>query len=287
MSLHPVSFSKKQAPQKRLSERRVRGRHAESYWREEEDDILRTHFSGEGGPACLTRLPRRTLSAVYARAYGLGLKSEQRAGPNKRQPHSPELDAKIREAWPSLTGRGDVARFADTIGIDRWFVTRRAVAMGLTKAHRRKEPIWTAAEDALMHKVPLHEPYRASEIFREHGFARTPTAIVVRAKRIGLSRRRSDVLSAGKAAKILGVDDKWITARCIDGTLKAEKRGTARLVQQGGDTWSIRPDDLRRYVIDRLEEIDIRKVDKFAFVDLLAGERSVATDATPLLEAAE
>ena len=109
-----------------------------------------------------------------------------------------------------------------------------------------------------------------------------PTALVVRAKRIGLSRRRTDVLSATGAAKILGVDSKWITARCIDGSLAASKRGTLRLVQQGGDTWAIQPTDLRRYIMDRLEEVDIRKVDKFAFVALLTDPPT-----EPMLEAAE
>ena len=270
MSLQPVSFSKRQAPQPRLSNPRAVGRHAETYWREEEDEILRAYFPGDGAPTCASKLPRRTMSAIYARAYTLGLKSiKQQDGPRKRHPADPVLDAKIREAWPGLTAKGAVQRFADSIGVDRWVISRRATALGLTKAHRRKEPNWTAAEDELMRKVPLHDASKASDIFKQHGFSRSATAIIVHAKRIGLSRRRSDVLSARGAAKTLGVDEKWITSRCIDGDLTAEKRGTARLVQQGGDTWAIRPEDLRRFIVDHLEEIDIRKVDKFAFVDLL------------------
>jgi DNA helicase HerA-like ATPase len=72
------------------------------------------------------------------------------------------------------------------------------------------------------------------------------------------------------AAKLLGMDNKTICTWCIAGDLKATKRGTKRLVQQGGDTWSIQPADLRAFVIDNLERIDIRKVEKFSFVALIA-----------------
>jgi len=121
----------------------------------------------------------------------------------------------------------------------------------------------------MMAKVPLHNPDRCAEIFRDHGFKRSPTAIVVRAKRIGLSRRFNEGFSARQAAKILGVDDKTLTASCISGELKATKRADSRLPQQGGSRWIIDPADLRRFVIEKLEWIDFRKVDKFELVHLL------------------
>lgn len=101
---------------------------------------------------------------------------------------------------------------------------------------------------------------------------------MVRAKRLGISRRTYEHLSARGAATILGVDAKFISARCIDGTLAASRRGTRRLGQQGGDHWSITRADLRRYVIDHIGEIDIRKVEKFAFVDLLTATETAHDD---------
>nr|WP_295468869.1 hypothetical protein [Mesorhizobium sp.] len=92
---------------------------------------------------------------------------------------------------------------------------------------------------------------------------------MVRAKRIDLSRRFNEGLSARQAARILGVDDKTLTASCISGELKASKRADNRLPQQSGSRWIIDPVDLRRFVIDRLERIDFRKVDKFELVHLL------------------
>ena len=272
MSLEPVDFSRRQAPQPRLTPKRVPGRHAETYWRPEEEAILVATYPIHGAAACLEKLPRRSRTTIYQRARQLGLSAPGQSGLPRRRRSTADvaaLDEKIRKVWPTLTCRGAVQRFADEIGEDRRMISQRAGALGLTKAHRRKEPGWTAAEDALMGRIRLNDPDHAARVFKEHGFNRSPTAITVRAKRLGLSRQRRDVLSATKAAAILGVDSKWVTARCIDGTLEAEKRGTSRLVQQGGDTWSIRPDALRAYIVANLEEIDIRKVEKFAFVALL------------------
>jgi len=120
-----------------------------------------------------------------------------------------------------------------------------------------------------MRKVPLHDPDRCAEIFREHGFNRSPTAIVVRSKRLDIARRYRATFSATSAAKLLGVDATNFCMKCLSGEVRAVKRKTNRLPQQGGDPWSVTREDLRSYVLNNLERIDIRKVDKFAFVDLL------------------
>lgn len=61
-------------------------------------------------------------------------------------------------------------------------------------------------------------------------------------------------------------------ARDPAGDIKATKRKTERLAQQGGDPWSIEAVDLRSYILRHLERIDLRKVDKFAFVQIIASE---------------
>ncbi len=282
VSLEPVAFSKRQEPQPRLTLRAEPGRRAERWWTPAEDAIIRETYPDGGLGACLDKLTGRSPGAIYGRANKLGVKSTKQAGgPRKRHPAAPEIDAKIREAWPTLADKGAVQRFADALGVDRWIISKRATAMGLTRAHRRKEPNWTEAEDALLRRAPLNRPDKAATMFKEHGFARTATAITVRATRLQLSRRPADFFSARGAAEVLGVDAKWITARCIDGSLEAEKRGTKRLVQQGGDTWSIEPGAFRRFVLRHLEEIDIRKVEKFAFVALLAEPPTMEANQPP------
>ncbi|KKK66329.1 hypothetical protein LCGC14_2965200 [marine sediment metagenome] len=60
----------------------------------------------------------------------------------------------------------------------------------------------------------------------------------------------------------------------IKGWLKVDRRGTERTPVQGGDMWWIRYAEVRRFVVDNAVAVDIRKVDKFWFIDLLAGGTS-------------
>lgn len=277
--LAPVSFRKGREHTPRLSEPYVPGRHSSRFWTEAEKQVVREYYPKGGTAAVQARLPHRGLGPIYARARKLGLSSVNGGyRPRRTGAEIAALDAKIRAAWPTLSGRGAVQRFAAEIRVDCWMVSKRAAQLGLSTVHR-KEPPWTQAEEELMHRVPLHDAHRCADIFREHGFARTPTAIVTRAKRLGLSRRFSGGLSARAVAEILGFDGKTVGLWCVAGELKAEKRGTQRLPQQGGDWWVIQSSDLRRFVIDNLARIDIRKVDKLGFVRLLVGEKDFAGEA--------
>jgi hypothetical protein len=233
-----VSFKKGRARLPRLSPPRVPGRHARRFWTAREDAIMRRWYPTGGMAACSLRLPAHHTSrcSIYARAYLLGL---------YRSPGGGQLP--------------------------RWWVTKRATRLGLVMPHK-KEPPWTRAETALMRKVPLHDLDKCAEIFRKHGFRRSPTAIKVRAVRLDISRRYRETLSAGAAAPIIGFDNKTVTTMCIAGEIKATRRKSRRLPQQGGAPWSITPKDLRAYVLANLERVDLRKVEKFAFVQLIAQE---------------
>lgn len=274
--LQPVSLNKRHPPpQPRLSAKRDpdAARHAR-YWTAAEDEIVRENYDRHGAAACLLKLPRRTIESIYGRAHKLGVAKTQRRARGKHTAAvlTPELEQAIRNAWPELAKRRSVKTLAVQLGVQRWWLSKQLVKLGLTVPRRIKELPWSDAETALMSKVPLHSPDECARIFKSHGFSRTPAAIMVRAKRLDLSRRYNETLSAGRAASIIGVDSKAITARCINGEIKAGRRGSNRLSQQGGDAWAIEHAEFRRWILDNLESVDIRKVDKFAFVDLLVGE---------------
>jgi hypothetical protein len=271
-AIERVPFGTPRGHAPRLSERYIPGRRSERYWAEAELDILRRHYADRGADWCAAQLPGRGLAQIYSQANKLGLRRLTRAP--KRTPAKadvPALDAQIREAFPELRGRGAVASLADRLGVPRWWLSGRLAAMGLAQPHR-KEPPWSEAELALLRRVPLHSPDRCAAIFREHGFARSPTSIVVKSKREGLKRRYRETLSGAAVAEILGLDNKTITSWCGDGLIEATRRESQRLPQQGGAPWSIERAALRRFILDNLERIDIRKVDKFAFVAILTGE---------------
>jgi hypothetical protein len=252
-----------------LSPEYVPGRRSERYWTDEEIAILRERFPVGGYKACAPLLPERNNGAIYTKAHALGLKGPKSGGPYRRIEVPDDVDDRIKTGWSAFSGKkGEVAELAHKLGVPRHWLTVRATKLGLVQPFH-KEPPWTAAELQLLKSTPLHDLQAAAKVFRTHGFSRSPTAINIKAKKAQISRRYSATLSATAAAKILGIDSKAITSCCIDGSLKATKRETRRLVQQGGHPWSIERADLRQYVIDNLYRIDLRKVDKFAFVDLL------------------
>lgn len=272
-ALQPVSFKKGREHLPRLSPIPVVGRQHPRFWSDEELNVIRDHYPSGGARACQVRLgANRNLRTIYQQANKLGLVFDGPGGGRQTPVAVPEdIDARIRAAWPLLDGkkRGGVSALADEFGVPRWWLTKRATMLHLTIPHK-KDPPWTEAETTLMAKVPLHNPDRCSEIFRQYGFNRSPTAIVIRAKRLSLSRRAThENYSGTQASKILGVDNKTFTAWCIAGDVRATRRGTKRLPQQGGDVWDIPPAELRRFILDNLERIDLRKVEKFGFVHVL------------------
>jgi hypothetical protein len=273
--LTPVSFHKERQREPRLSPPRVPGRTSSRYWQDAEVAIMLEHYEARGPAYCLSLLPGKTLRQVYAHANKLRLRAPK-AGVERRKIGT-QYDEAIKEAWPLLRGLGAVSRLADKLGIPRHAVSQRARALGLTMPHK-KEPPWTSAEAELLRKAPLHNPDKASAFFAAHGFRRSPSSIMNKCKRLDISRRFKGALSATAAAKILGIDNKTMAVWCGAGDLVAARRGSRRLVQQGGDAWAIEPAELRRFVIDNLDRIDIRKVDKHAFVALISQEPMTATE---------
>lgn len=273
MTLQPVSFSKPVIHEPRLSPAYVPGRQSSRFYTDAEKAVIERYYPVGGATACMAHLPpHRTLSSVYAMAHKMGL-CGPKGGPGKPITPPADLDDQLRAAWHAMDGkkRGEVSALAAQLELPRWYVSKRLRKLGLALPHK-KEPAWTAAEEALLDRLPLHDPDRCAEILREHGFSRSPTAIVIRCKRLKISRRDTHAaFTATEASKILGVDSKGVTREILAGRLVATKRSDRRLAQQGGSSWDIAPADLRRYIIDNLGHIDFRKVDKFDLVDVLIG----------------
>lgn len=171
-ALQPVSFKKGRTHAPRLSAPYVPGRRCERFWSEKEKAILKAHYPSGGALACKLHLPHRRREAIYSQAQALGLRFHGHGGggPKKRTVVPDDINDRIREGWPLLKGRGAVADFADKLGVKRHWLSKRALALGLTIVHV-KEPPWTAAENALMRKVP-----RMERLFRKAEARRHETA---------------------------------------------------------------------------------------------------------------
>ncbi len=243
------------------------------YWTTREVATLREVWP-RGLEAALEVLPRRTPSAIYTKAHALGIKGDRRAiGATRRRKYTetPEIDAAITVVYQAVPKSGAVNELAARLELPRWWVSKRARALGLT-VPRFKMPDWTQAEDDLVLETWQYVPSHARRLFAAAGYKRSATAIVNRRKRLGLrAREREDVYTASRVAKMLGVDPSTVTTWIEKGLLDAWHRGTARTPQQGGDGYYIAPSALRGFIRENPERVDLRKVDRLWFLEFAFG----------------
>lgn len=192
------------------------------------------------------------------------------AGQNLKRvkfPITPEIHVAIEKVYKRDTGNGQVAALARRLGYPRWRVTRYAVNQGWVPK-QRKEPDWAPQELKILERNAHLGPDAIQRKLKVHGYHRSITGIVIKRKRMRLLRNL-DGQSANALADCLGVDLHFIMRAIREGRLKASRRGTKRTPQQGGDMYYIKDKHARDYVVGNIHEIDIRKVDKYWFVDLL------------------
>jgi hypothetical protein len=245
---------------------------ARRFWTGREEKILRTHYAAGGVEACLPLLPGRTAKSIYQRAGQLGLKTPRSVEWPKYERHTTNehIDAAIRRVYQRAPEKGDIQRLAVAVQRPRAWVSKRAVALGLV-VPRFKAPPWSAEENQILAD-------RAGQHFRtiraalsRAGFQRTETAISVQSKRLRISRETHDpdVYTARTLAEMFGIDSHAVTAWVEKGWLRAKKGEGVT------GKWLIRRKDVRAFVVENAAAIDIRKVDKFWFVDLLAGSTAL------------
>src|SRR6185369_1849486 len=103
MTLERISFKKGREHKPRLSKPRIPGRHAETYWSDEENKVLREYYPQYGAAWCTSKLPGRSKAAVYGQARKLGLHCDgYKAAKYRTKEEYQALDAKIAELWPTL-----------------------------------------------------------------------------------------------------------------------------------------------------------------------------------------
>jgi len=185
---------------------------------------------------------------------------------------TPEMRAAIKETYQTTTGSGEVRELAKRLGLPRWKITKYAQKNGLTPI-RKKEPDWSERELRILQQSSHRDLATIQKHLKKAGYRRTVTGIALKRKRMRFLRNL-DGHSSRQVAEGFGVDDHCITRWIRQGYLKAKKRGTARTARQRGDIWYITDAQIRDFIINCIDEIDIRKVDKYWFVDLLAGGRS-------------
>lgn len=196
-----------------------------------------------------------------------------RAFKRPRYPITPEIHEQIRQVYQErLTGNGQLAALAEKLGIPRTKIGRYAVCQGWV-AKQRREPDWSDEEIRVLETCARLSPERIQIKLKRAGFRRSIQGIVLKRKRSNFLAQLEGY-SAHNLARCLGVDAHFVTRAIKAGLLKATHRGTARMPQQGGDMYWMKERDIREWIVENINEIDIRKVDKHWFVDLLANGRA-------------
>ena len=191
----------------------------------------------------------------------------------KYQP-APAIDALIREAyWRQRQGnRGALSNVSRRIGWSRSAVCKRGAELGITRV---KESPWSPAEEDILERFGHLPPAGIQRQLAAACFARSIAAIQVKMTRTRI-KQNLDGYSACGLAQAFGVDTHKVINWIRRGLLKAERRGTGRTPIQGGDTWWISNRAARRFVLRSPEEIDLARVEKIWFLDLLTGGKLCA-----------
>jgi hypothetical protein len=238
------------------------------YWTTSEVGLLREQYESLGPDICAQLLPGRSSDSVRYKARTLGLANPPGTFMKRKHKNSPHIDTQIRMTYQAAPVKGAISRLAERVGRPRWWVSRRARELGLVSP-RLMEPDWADAEVELLARYAYASSRVILRKLKLAGFDRTETAITVKRVRLGFRPADNGYYTARQCAGLMGVDNKSVTRWIDKGLLKAEKRGTNRTAQQGGDHWWIKDKNIRRLIVEHTAAIDIRKVDKFWFVDLL------------------
>jgi len=235
-------------------------------WKTTEHAILREHYPVGGIEACEERLPHRTRGAIFQQARRLGLRAPKSQPRSKPYETNEWIDAQIRRVYEAGLKPGDRNRLSRALRRPAWWITRRAVELGVSTGKANSD--WSREEVQIVEETLELTPRVVSNKLRAAGYSRTPTAIVVKRKRLGLRQYR-DTYTARELAELMGIRCQKTVGRWIEsGMLKAKRRGSG---YGANDPWEIAPSAVRNLIIDFTAEIDIRKCDKFWLVDLLSG----------------
>lgn len=189
-------------------------------------------------------------------------------GTRRKYSFTPAMDEEIRRAYHlyvEYNSRKSIGACARRLGLPRWMVTRRGAVLGLARV---KEPVWSPEEVALLERWGHLTDAVIQRKLKSAGYQRSVNAIHLKLKRLRI-KGNLDGYSAYSLATAFGVDPHKITNWVRREMLRATQRGTERTERQGGDTYWITHKAVREFVLAYPDEVDVRKVEKWWFLDLI------------------
>ena len=179
---------------------------------------------------------------------------------------TPEMDEEIRHTYSINTdSKPRLTNLARNFRLPRWYLYQRALMIGAVQSSQQKR-LWTDEEIKILEKHAPYEPQTIKKRLEKAGHKRSIASIVLKRKRMRLLSNLKG-MSASLCAESLGVDLHWVLNYISQGLLKAE---TIRRDRQGKANYLVREKDLRKFIINNPELIDLRKVEKYYFIELVA-----------------
>jgi hypothetical protein len=185
---------------------------------------------------------------------------------------TPAMDDLVRAAYQQLRVHSDrkaIRNCGRRLGVPRWAVLRRGRELGLA---RTKEKPWSEMEVGLLERWGHLTDAVIQRKLAAAGYSRSVNGIHLKLKRLRI-RQNLDGYSAYSLAEALGVDSHKIGSWIRRNMLRATRRGTDRKESQGGDSYWITHNAVRDFVLRYPDEIELAKVEKFWFLDLVSGGR--------------
>jgi len=197
--------------------------------------------------------------------YCLMCRTERRRRANLKHIWRPEYDDYLKaHYYGGLNRRFQVLnRMIRETGLPRWYIKRRASRLGLTM-HQDRRP-WTIAEEAIVERLVG----KVSALTIAKRLKRTEASVVLKIKRMGLSRRVRDGYTMRDLEDCLGESHKKIQRWIENGWLRDRLQGTQRNNGNGRDIHRFRESAILDFIRRHPEELNLGKVDSIWFLDLV------------------
>jgi hypothetical protein len=177
-----------------------------------------------------------------------------------------EMDKEILYTYSiNIDNKPRVINLAKKFNMPRWAIYQRALKIGAVNSSHQKRP-WEYDEIKILERNAHYAPLTIKKKLAKAGFHRSIASIVLKRKRMRLLSNLKGV-SACLCAEFLGVDLHWVLNHISTGSLKAE---VIRRDREGKANYYIKERNLRQFIINNPDVIDLRKVEKYYFIELVA-----------------